>query len=143
MTKDYKYLADQVVKYECKKIKVLGCLVIIVLSILAISIIWQLNDKLLDEQSYHQPTIKATNARITKYLWTDDKMASGVYPFVGAVATSDRTIPFGTQVQIEGKWYIVMDRTNKRIKNTFDIYTTESKAEALKFGAKNRVVIFK
>lgn len=79
-------------------------------------------------------------ARITCYV---DKgiMASGRYTYPGAVATSDRTIPFGTKIYVEefGEM-IVEDRTNKRFENvepmTIDIYFTGTRQECLDFGVK-------
>ena len=67
-------------------------------------------------------------------------MANGEYPYIGAVATSDRTIPFGTKVKIEDKEYVVCDRTAKWIHDkfgsTFDIYSEEPIEDLLKFGRK-------
>ena len=70
--------------------------------------------------------------RITEYGWTGNKTASGKYPYIGAVATSDRTIPFGTEIIIDGKKYIVEDRTNKRIQNTIDIFSNNPKGLSYK-----------
>lgn len=65
--------------------------------------------------------------RITEYGWTGNKMANGEWPRVGYVATSDRSIPFGTKVIISSKEYIVGDRTAKWIEkdlgDTIDIYS--------------------
>jgi 3D (Asp-Asp-Asp) domain-containing protein len=83
-------------------------------------------------------------ARVTKYLATGNKMASGKMPYIGAVASSDRTIPFGTRVMIDGKEYIVEDRTALWVHAThgltFDIYTEETKQEALNFGSQKKLV---
>lgn len=79
-------------------------------------------------------------ARITKYGWTGHKMANGEYPYEGAVATSDRTIPFGSKVIINGVEYVVKDRTASWIHDkyglTFDIFSTESRQEMLTYGVK-------
>jgi len=71
-------------------------------------------------------------ARITEYGWTGHKTASGYYPSLGDVATSDRSIAFGTRVLIEGKGYTVRDRTALWIQErfllpTFDIYSETPK----------------
>ena len=77
-------------------------------------------------------------ARITCYLWTGNRMANMEYPYDGAVASSDRSIPFGTEVIIDGKKYIVGDRTNQRFQDfetqTMDIYWEDSLEDCLKFG---------
>lgn len=77
-------------------------------------------------------------ARITCYLWTGNPMANGEYPNEGMVASSDRSIPFGTEVIIDGKKYIVGDRTNQRFQDfetqTMDIYWEDSLEDCLKFG---------
>lgn len=77
-------------------------------------------------------------ARITCYLWTGNKAANGEYPSEGMVASSDRSIPFGTEVIIDGKKYIVGDRTNHRFQDfetqTMDIYWEGLLEDCLKFG---------
>ncbi len=77
-------------------------------------------------------------ARITCYLSTGNTMANGEYPYDGAVASSDRSIPFGTEVMIGDKIYKVGDRTNKRFEEfdiqTFDIYWEGSLEECMEFG---------
>lgn len=77
-------------------------------------------------------------ARITCYLWTGSPMANGIFPYDGAVASSDRSIPFGTEVIIDGKKYIVGDRTNQRFQDfetqTIDIYWEGSLEDCLKLG---------
>ena len=86
-----------------------------------------------------------TVARITKYAWTRNKMANGEWPHIGAIATSDRSIPFGTQVVINGKTYEVKDRTALWVHTkhglTFDIYSEDSINEMLKFGDPEIAVI--
>ena len=68
-----------------------------------------------------------TMARITEYGWTGNKMASGKWPYMGAVAISDYSIPFGTIILIKDKQYVVEDRTAKWIHKkyglTVDIYS--------------------
>lgn len=71
-------------------------------------------------------------------------MANGQYPKNGFVATSDRTIPLGTEVIIEGKSYIVGDRTNKRIQDEFGILTIDIFMEEgcdLNYGASIKEII--
>lgn len=84
-------------------------------------------------------------ARITKYGPTGNRMASGKYPYVGAVATSDRKIPFGTKVFIDGEEYVVEDRTASWIHTkfglTFDIFSLESRKDLLSYGVKKRGVV--
>lgn len=77
-------------------------------------------------------------ASITKYGATGNVMANGEHPHLGAVAVSDRTIPFGTKIIINNKEYIVKDRTAKWIHEqkgfTVDIYSEETHEEMLRFG---------
>ena len=75
--------------------------------------------------------------RITEYGATGNLTASGKVPRVGMVATSDRSIPFGSKVEIEGRTYSVEDRTNKRIENTIDIFSENPR------GLSYKVVYFK
>lgn len=86
---------------------------------------------------------KTTKAWITKYSWTGYTMANGEFPYLGAVASSDRSIPLGTLVKIMGEKYIVKDRTALWIHDrgtTFDIYSEETIEEMLKFGRIRRPV---
>ena len=83
-------------------------------------------------------------ARISCYV---DKglMASGKYVYPGAVATSDRSIPMGTEAYIEGVGLVTIDdKTNKRIHNEFgmltlDVWMTEE--ECAEWGLKYRKYI--
>jgi 3D (Asp-Asp-Asp) domain-containing protein len=74
-------------------------------------------------------------------------MANGLYPKKGYVATSDRTIPFGTKIEIDGVEYEVGDRTNKRFQHfknqTIDIFWEESEESCLKFGTSLKNIIIK
>lgn len=50
------------------------------------------------------------NYRITAYMWTGDRMANGLYPEIGYVATGSE-FPFGTVLYIDGfGYYTVGDR---------------------------------
>jgi 3D (Asp-Asp-Asp) domain-containing protein len=86
------------------------------------------------------------NARITKYGWTGNRMSNTEYPHIGAVATSDRTVKLGTRIIINDIEYIVKDRTAKWVNEefkhqTFDIYSEDTEAEMLEFGAQIMKVI--
>ena len=85
------------------------------------------------------------SAWVTKYAWTGYTMANNEYPYVGAVATSDRSIPFGTRVIINGKEYVVKDRTALWVFNergqVFDIYSEETKQDMLNFGKQKLEVL--
>lgn len=74
-------------------------------------------------------SVETIPARITCYKATGNKMANGQYPKNGFVATSDRTISLGTEVIIEGKSYIVGDRTALWVQEekgfTIDIFMEE------------------
>ena len=87
-------------------------------------------DRSLDQYRHTLVRNRIVTARITQYGWTGNKMANGEWPHVGAVATSDRTIPFGTRVIIEGKTYVVKDRTAVWVAKefplpTFDMYSEQ------------------
>ena len=83
-------------------------------------------------------------ADVTKYGWTGNTMANGEYPYIGAVASSDRSIPFGTRVEIDGKVYEVKDRTalwvHKKFGLTFDIYSEDTEERMLEFGRQDKIV---
>lgn len=80
-------------------------------------------------------------ATATKYGWTGNQMASGKYPYIGAVAVSDRSIPFGTIIFIDGIKHIVEDRTalwvHQQHGMTVDIYSEDSHQSMLAFGRKS------
>jgi 3D (Asp-Asp-Asp) domain-containing protein len=77
-------------------------------------------------------------ARITAYC-DIGTMASGKQTYKGAVATSDRTIPFGTKIKLPEGSYKVEDRTNKRFSKfnepTIDFWMSDCQ-EAKEFGVK-------
>ena len=85
-------------------------------------------------------TCEGDTARVTKYGWTGNRTASGKTPEVGMCATSDRTIPFGTVIEIVGYGTcVVEDRTALFIHDrgfTIDLYSEESNADMLKWGVK-------
>jgi len=86
---------------------------------------------------------KIIPARITCYLETGYNMANGKYPEKGWVATSDRTIPFNTEIEINGVIYKVGDRTNNRFDKellTIDIYWEDTLESCLEFGVKYKDV---
>ena len=91
--------------------------------------------------------IETVEVRTTCYLWTGNPMANGKYPEYGYVATSDRTIPFGTEIIIDGETFIVGDRTNKRFMSfeipTIDIYWEGSRESCLEYGVQFKNVIIK
>ena len=84
-------------------------------------------------------------ARITCYKATGNLTASGKVPKNGMVATSDRTIPFGTKVIINGQTYSVEDRTAQWVHDekgfTIDIFMEEG-CDA-NFGADKKLIIIK
>jgi len=84
-------------------------------------------------------------ARITCYSWTGNPMANTLYPVEGYVATSDRTIPFGTKIIIEGIEYEVGDRTAKWVHEDFEYQTIDIYKDncSMEFGAEIKSVIIK
>lgn len=100
-------------------------------------------EKIAEEQP---PVVSHVLASVTKYGPTGNPMANGEMPYDGAVAVSDRTIPFGTVVEVDNKTYVVKDRTAKWIHDrhglTVDIYSEETNDEMLEFGRKTLQVNF-
>lgn len=84
-------------------------------------------------------------ARITCYKETGNPTASGKTPKNGMVATSDRTIPFGTKVYIEGNIFTVEDRTASWVHTergfTIDIFMEEGCDN--NFGDDKKLIIIK
>lgn len=91
-----------------------------------------------------EPVIRGVNGSVsvTMYGPTGNPMASGKMPYKGAVAASDRSIPFGTIVEIDGIKYVVEDRTARWIHEkhglTFDIYSDAPYSSLLAFGRQTR-----
>jgi 3D (Asp-Asp-Asp) domain-containing protein len=84
-----------------------------------------------------------TNAIVTVYLATGHLCSDGKMPVPGlTVASSDRTIPLGSSVLIDNRWYKVMDRTNRRFhkEERFDIFTDKPKQWCKEFGKKQLMV---
>lgn len=94
-----------------------------------------------------EPHRASVKHRITCYLATGNLTASGKVPKAGMVATSDRTIPFGTKLEIDGIEYVVEDRTNKRFQyfetQTIDIFWEGSRDDCLKEGVQHKEAIIK
>lgn len=85
-------------------------------------------------------------ARITCYKETGNLTASGKVPKNGMVAVSDRSIPFGTEIIIDGQTYIVEDRTAYWVFTDFEHLTVDIFMESgcdLNFGANLKNIIIK
>lgn len=85
-------------------------------------------------------------ARVTCYKETGNLTASGKVPKNGMVAVSDRSIPFGTEIIIDGQTYVVEDRTAYWVFTDFEHLTVDIFMESdcdLKFGANLRNIIIK
>ena len=91
--------------------------------------------------------VPMTRVFLTKYGPTGNPMANGEMPHLGAVAVSDRTIPFGTKIFINNQEYIVKDRTAKWVHEvkgfTVDIYSEETQEEMVRFGRQVAMVEIK
>lgn len=77
-------------------------------------------------------------AIVTAYIATGHPCANGKMPRVGITcASSDRTIPLGSFLVMDGKTFIIEDRTNKRFDipnhQRFDIFFS-NKHDALVWG---------
>lgn len=78
-------------------------------------------------------------ANVTMYGKTGNLTASGKYPFVGGCACP-RNIHFGVLVEINGNTYICNDRTALRYNDRFDIFSTGTREEMMKFGKKKLLI---
>ena len=83
-------------------------------------------------------------AIVTAYVATGNPCANGKMPRVGITcASSDRTIPLGSKLVMDGKTFIIEDRTNKRfdIKNhqRFDLFFPNKK-DAIEWGKQTKCV---
>jgi 3D (Asp-Asp-Asp) domain-containing protein len=70
-------------------------------------------------------TETATTSAYTKWETcpnTDCITASGTRPQNGITVACPRTLPFGTQVEIQGSVYTCQDRTHSRFDGRYDIY---------------------
>ena len=83
------------------------------------------------------PTIETVEA--TAYTWTGNKMANGLYPTEGYVASNK--LPLGTKIYIPemGQHYIVGDRIGHS--SELDIYM-DSRNKAINFGRKNLIITY-
>lgn len=72
-------------------------------------------------------------AAVTMYAATGQPMANGVQPFVGAVACP-RDVPLGTTAKIMDISFVCGDRTHKKYNGRFDLFSTGTKTQMLKFG---------
>lgn len=77
--------------------------------------------------------------KITSYCDTGNPMANGQMPYVGAAATLDRSIPFGTVLVTSFGSYVVKDRIGNS--SDLDIFT-HSCAQARQFGVHYERVSF-
>lgn len=68
--------------------------------------------------------------------------ASGQRPVQGITIAASRTIPFGTQVFIDNKQFLVQDRLAKRFDSRFDLYFHKHE-DAKKFGVKTNTIKLK
>lgn len=140
-------------------------LVILILSFIFISIQFTLLNRLYDnliEESKNihnhsessleanfellEDIIEPTLARITCFGPDGTLTSTGKIPKNGMVATSDRSIPFGTEIIIDGKTYIVETRTNKRIQDEFGMLTIDIFMEEgcdKNFGADKKLIMIK
>ena len=80
-------------------------------------------------------------AIVTAYVATGHPCANGKMPRVGITcASSDRTIPLGSKLVMDGKIFIIEDRTNKRFKDgRFDIFFPNRKS-AIEWGKQTKRV---
>lgn len=68
---------------------------------------------------------KIEMARVTCYKPTGYNMANTKPPKDGWVATSDRSIPFGTEIEVDRRIYKVGDRTAKWVHEKFEYPTID------------------
>lgn len=80
-------------------------------------------------------------APVTKYIDTGI-MASGKQTYVGAIACP-RKYELGQRVEVNGIDYVCEDRTHKRLDGRFDIFTTDSHAQAMQYGKRDLIISVK
>jgi 3D (Asp-Asp-Asp) domain-containing protein len=68
--------------------------------------------------------------------------ASGRMPQAGRTIAAPRSVPFGTRVEIEGRVYIVEDRTAIRYDGRWDVFMSTHR-KAKEFGKKKIIVKIK
>ena len=81
-------------------------------------------------------------AIVTAYIATGNPCANGKMPRVGITcASSDRTIPLGSKLVMDGKMFIIEDRTNKRFskEERFDLFFPNRKS-AIEWGKQTKRV---
>jgi 3D (Asp-Asp-Asp) domain-containing protein len=80
-------------------------------------------------------------AIVTAYVATGHPCANGKMPRAGITcASSDRTILLGSKLVMNGKTFIIEDRTNKRFRDgRFDIFFS-NKHDAIIWGKQNKSV---
>ena len=84
-------------------------------------------------------------AYITHYSAPPNALnAMGKHPRIGTVAVSDRNIPLGSEIELDGKSYLVADRTAKWVQKrqglTVDVFTTDTVEQMLAFGKRRALV---
>ena len=75
-------------------------------------------------------------------IWAGGLTSSGTVPTEGRTIAMDKRFPFGTEVEINGKVYIVEDRGGAIKGNKIDVFV-DSHAEALKRGRHDDTVYIK
>jgi 3D (Asp-Asp-Asp) domain-containing protein len=82
-----------------------------------------------------------TTLDVTAYCWTGNRTASGAWPELGHAAVLDRSIPFGTRIEVPGMGVVtVTDRIGHS--SGLDIYMGREgcQARAQQFGRQRLIV---
>lgn len=111
---------------------------------------FQLTNSTAPEKVFEAPEAEIVgicqNMEITAYCGcskccgkSDGITASGVKAMEGVTIAADKSIPFGTEIVIDGKTYIVQDRGGAIKGNRIDIYF-DSHEKALQYGRQTKEV---
>lgn len=84
-------------------------------------------------------TTNIITAFVTAYIATQKPCANGIYPTTNHTVAIPRSLPLNCKVEIDGKWYVGMDRTNKKYDGRFDIFVAD-KQTALKWGIQKKQI---
>jgi 3D (Asp-Asp-Asp) domain-containing protein len=94
------------------------------------------------------PKYREVTMNVSAYTASDDECgksdgitASGVVAVEGVTIAAD-DLPFGTVVEIQGKYYVVQDRFGGNHRNRIDIFMV-SRSSALHFGRQSITVKIK
>ena len=84
--------------------------------------IQEIQKVIIDKLSYVEPAITSAYTAVETCPNTECITASGTRPQKGITVACPRTLPFGTQIEIQGSIYTCEDRTAEWTEGRYDIY---------------------